>query len=368
MRPPRYVLVANPGTPRCEAYRRAVADHWHGAAELTVLPWADVIHGDRSAFDRPAVVRLESAGKNAEVTRLLCGSDADPQRGELHRPAAWFAGFRRVLTELKQTFDARPHLHPTADPFAVAAMFDKNGTLATLRSAGLPVPDFLPLDQMPATPAELFARVRDLGWPTTFVKLNTGSSAVGLVVVRFAPDGTPTGLTSMVWSAGRVFNTRRLRTVGGAGLHARLGFLLAEGATVQRGLPHAQLDGQNADLRVVCLYGRPVATIFRLSPHPVTNLHLGGRRGDWTRCRAAVPTRYWLDALDASAAAAGCFDSAVAGVDVLFEPGFRRHHILEVNAFGDFFPGWVHANGRSLHELELIATAERATMARGLVL
>ena len=67
---------------------------------------------------------------------------------------------------------------------------------------------------------------------------------------------------------------------------------------MQQGIPHAQLDGQNADLRVVCVGGRVVATIFRLSPHPITNLHLGGRRGDWHRCREAIPTRYWLAALD----------------------------------------------------------------------
>jgi len=75
-----------------------------------------------------------------------------------------------------------------------------------------------------------------------------------------------------------------------------------------RGLVHAQLDGQNADLRVVCVGGKPVASIFRLSPHPITNLHLGGRRGDFALCRAAIPTRDWLDALDSCSAAADCFN------------------------------------------------------------
>src|SRR5262249_4601590 len=121
-----------------------------------------------------------------------------------------------------------------------------------------------------------------------------------------------------------------------------------------------QLDGQNSDLRVVCVYGAPVATIFRLSSHPMTNLHLGGRRGDYNHCRAAVPTRTWLDAIDHCAEAAACFDSAVAGVDVVFERGFARHFVLEVNAFGDFFPGWVDAAGRSIHAREIEATAARA--------
>jgi hypothetical protein len=119
----------------------------------------------------------------------------------------------------------------------------------------------------------------------------------------------------------------------------------------------AQIDGQNFDVRVVCVHGRPAAAIFRLSSGPMTNLQLGGRRGDFGPCRAAVPTRDWLDALDHCADAAGCFDSVVAGIDLVFERGFRRHFVLEVNAFGDFFPGWTGAGGQSLHALEIGETA-----------
>ena len=53
------------------------------------------------------------------------------------------------------------------------------------------------------------------------------------------------------------------------------------------------------------------------------------------------------------------FDSAVAGVDLLFERGLRKHYILEVNAFGDFFPGWTDARGRSIHSIEIEETAAR---------
>ena len=145
----------------------------------------------------------------------------------------------------------------------------------------------------------------------------------------------------------------------GPDLDRAVRFILGEGAIVQRGIPMAQIDGQYFDVRVVCVYGRPAATIFRLSVHPMTNLHLGGRRGEFARCRAAVPTRTWLDALDHCAEAAACFDSAVAGVDLLFERGFGRHYVLEVNAFGDFFPGWADARGRSVHTLEIEATVDR---------
>src|SRR4051794_23985525 len=86
--PPRYVLVANPGTKRCETYHRELTAFWaaRGATpDVELLPWAEVVPRDGNldglpAFDRPAVVRLESPGKDDAVTRLLleAGARDDP--------------------------------------------------------------------------------------------------------------------------------------------------------------------------------------------------------------------------------------------------------------------------------------------------
>ena len=182
------------------------------------------------------------------------------------------------------------------------------------------------------------------------MKLNTGSSATGIVVLHPNRGGRAAfGITTLAEIGGAFYNSRLVRRVTGADLDSAVQFILDEGAIVQRGIPMAQADGQNFDVRVVTVYGKPAAMIFRLSPHPMTNLHLGGHRGDYDRCRAAIPTRDWLDALDHCSDAAACFDSAIAGVDLLFERGYRRHYILEVNAFGDFFPGWTDARRRSVH-------------------
>jgi hypothetical protein len=102
-----------------------------------------------------------------------------------------------------------------------------------------------------------------------------------------------------------------------------------------------------------------VVTSWTDAPGPIINLQLGGRRGRFGPWRAAVPTRDWLDALDHCADAAGCFDSAIAGVDLVFERRFRRHFVLEVNAFGDFFPGWIGDGGQSVHALEIVETTQK---------
>jgi glutathione synthase/RimK-type ligase-like ATP-grasp enzyme len=277
-------------------------------------------------------------------------------KGLLLRPGLYYRGFRRVLHGLARAFTERPHLVPTACPRAVAKMFDKTATAAKLHAAGVPVPNWLtnPRDAS----AEVVRSADGEGWPTVYLKSNTGSSATGIIVLCLE-RGRLHGTTTLAEIGGQFFNSRRLLHLTGFALDRAECFLVKEGAFAQQGVPMAQIDGQNFDVRVVCVGGRPAATIFRLSSGPMTNLHLGGRRGDFAACRAAVPTRDWLDALDHCAEAAGCFDSTIAGVDLVFERGFRRHFVLEVNAFGDFFPGWTGAEGQSVHALEIGETARR---------
>jgi glutathione synthase/RimK-type ligase-like ATP-grasp enzyme len=274
----------------------------------------------------------------------------------LLRPGLYYRGFHRVLRGLAVALDARPHLAPTASPLAVAEMFDKTATTAKLHAAGVQVPGWL------HNPRDVFAEMADAergrGGRTVYLKLNTGSSATGIIVLR-REQGELHGSTTLAEVGGRFFNSRRLLRLTGPALERAAQFLLAEGAFAQQGITKVQIDGQNADLRVVCVYGRPVASIFRLSGGPMTNLQLGGRRGDFGRCRATIPGRDWLDALDHCADAAGCFDSAIAGVDLVFERGSYRPFVLEVNAFGDFFPGWTDAEGRSIHAREIGETVGR---------
>jgi hypothetical protein len=386
--PPRYVLIANPDGKRCQLYVRELLAFWetHGVRpELEIVPWSFVVSRDGdldglAAFDAPALVRLESPGRDFDVTRLLLAAGARDhpalptlpvpssasgvgaewsalpyQKGRLLYPALQHRGFCRVLRGLRRSFDARPHLTSLACPLAVAELFDKNATADRLTAAGVPCPPSL---TAPATTEALLDELRGRGWPTTYVKLATGSSACGIAVVHALAD-EPRAVTSVARLEDGFYNTRRLRRVSGTDLGEVLDFLLAEGVCVQRGIPMAQVDGQNFDVRVVVIHGRPRFTIFRLSSQPMTNLHLGGRRGDLKSCRAAVPTRVWLDALDHCVAAAELYPCAAVGIDLLFERGYLRHFLLEMNAFGDFFPGLTDAAGHSVHRAEAEATARR---------
>lgn len=366
---PRYLALANPDGKRWQTYQRDLADFWQQRGlqpEIAVVPWRELVPrlgclDGLSAFDRPALVRLESPGRDFEVTKLLLQAgdpggewaDLPYRKGHLLRPSVLHRGFCRVLNGLRSSFEARPHLKPLACPSTIAELFDKNATSARLRAAGIPCPPSL---EAPATPQELLAELRSRRWPTAYVKVATGSSASGIAVVH-ALDAEPWAVTSVVCLDDGFYNTRRLRRIAGEELQATLAFLLSEGTCVQLGIPMPQLDGQNFDVRVVMIRGEPAIVVFRLSSQPMTNLHLGGRRGRTEECRAAIPTRVWLDAMDHCVEASRLYDCAVLGIDLLFERGYVRHFILEMNAFGDFFPGLRDPSGRTVHAIEIEATA-----------
>ena len=135
---PRYVLIANPGTKRCETYRRELLAFWAGRGvtpDVEVVPWADVVPRDGNldglaAFDRPAVVRLESPGKDAQVTamygalryrvdRLLRVAKphalCDPEAGPLIAVRLWILT-RKTLGGLLTDLSGRV-LTPAGEPF-----------------------------------------------------------------------------------------------------------------------------------------------------------------------------------------------------------------------------------------------------------
>jgi hypothetical protein len=135
------------------------------------------------------------------------------------------------------------------------------------------------------------------------------------------------------------FNSLKLRRYSDGRVREILEMLLREGAQVECAEPKARLGGALFDLRIVAIAGKPVFTVIRQSRHPITNLHLGGWRGDWDELRSNLSDQS-LAAVDESCArvaeATGCHS---VGIDVLVEPDWQTHRIIEANAFGDLLPG-----------------------------
>jgi hypothetical protein len=210
---------------------------------------------------------------------------------------------------------------------------------------------------------ELLARMAQTGMRQVFIKLAYGSSASGVVAFRAAGRRVQAVTTvEMDRTAGqlRLYNSRRLWTYESvAEVGPLLDALCREGVQVEEWVSKAGLDGKTFDLRVLVVGGEVRHVVPRLSSTPMTNLHLLNERGEVERVRAAVPPEHWEAALQTCRRAAGQFPGCLhVGIDLAFTPSFRRHVVLEANAFGDLLPGALW-NGQDTYDVELMAL-ERA--------
>ncbi|MET9407399.1 STM4014 family protein [Streptomyces sp. NPDC002935] len=345
--PVRWAVVANGENRRVGLFTTAAEAA--GCGTPRVVEWRDVLRDGGHDFADDEVVRLDSPGENAEVDRLLRGAE-EPTRVE--GSARWYAGFLDCVGSLRggRRLD---------DPADLAVLFDKRLCHARLDTAGVPVP------QSPTSGAlravESWSGVRDLldeaGMRRAFVKLAHGSSASGVLAVETTVSGRIRATTSVERTVdGSLHNSLRIRRyTDEAEIAAIVDTLAPDGLHIERWLPKASLGNRSADLRVVVVGGRATHAVVRTSRSPLTNLHLGGARGDLAAVRALAGDR-WAQALDISERAAACFPGTLCvGVDLLPAVGWRRFAVGEVNAFGDLLPRLTGLPGSGAEGLDTYA-------------
>ena len=337
--PARLTVLGNPGHRRVALFAAAVRAA--GLPGPTVLPWLDVLRG-RYRIGPGTVLRVDSPGEDEAVDALLrgaaLGAGYAPTRVE--GTAAWYAGFTAALDGVARAVREAPGARLLADPAETAVMFDKRRTHRLLAGAGVPVPPAL--DQRAGPVAgwdDLRERLAAAGLRRVFVKPAHASSASGVLALEFGPRGRLLATTSAAWQDGELHNSLRVRRcTDEQEIAAIVDRLAPDGLHVERWLPKSSQGGRSADLRVVVVAGRATHIVVRTSTGPMTNLHLGGARGDVGLLRAAAG-RYWSDLLETAERAAACFPgSPMAGVDVLPTADWRRYAVGEVNAFGDLLP------------------------------
>ena len=305
--------------------------------------------------DEPLFVRVDSFGLSFAVEKVLLARGFDDargagcsviapraidalveDRGRILAPRQHHFGVERALGDLERVFAAKPQWRVLNPPAAVRELFDKRITSRRYAEMGVPVPRPVGLEDV----------------PRAFVKLSSGSSASCLGI--WERDAGAFTTTMERARGGRLYNSRRLRRYTGEAAQELVAFLEREGAVVEEAIAKAKLGGEFFDCRVLVIAGDPAFTIVRKSPHEITNLHLGGTRGDPDELARVCP-REVLDA--AYASCRRVFDAHGAfhvGVDLLFEEGFTGHRVVEANAFGDLFPN-LPRDGVSVYEWEVRA-------------
>ncbi|WP_035842200.1 STM4014 family protein [Kitasatospora azatica] len=326
--------------------------------EPAVLPWLDLLRGS-FRLTPGTLVRIDSPGEDEAVDRLLRG----PALGAGYAPtrvegtAAWYQGVTAALARLADAVRETPGAALLGDPAEIAAMFDKRSTHRILSAAGVPVPAALDQSTGPVLGwADLKDRLAAAGLRRVFVKPAHASSASGVLALEFGPRGQVQASTSVELVAGALHNSLRVRRYRDEReIAAIVDRLAPDRLQVECWIPKAAQHGRAADLRVVVIAGRATHAVVRTSRSPMTNLHLGGTRGDLRLAAEAVGPR-WPELLAVCEQAAACFPrSPMVGVDLLPAIGWQRFRIGEVNAFGDLLPGLTGLTGGPAEGLDTYA-------------
>ncbi len=353
-----FLLIGNPANRRVTMFQDALAAQ--GLPAARVIAWIDLVAGAGvlgGVAATPTIVRIDSAGEDDEVERALVRRGEAPARaegypavspsalariprelGRILFPRQHHLGFLAVLDQLSAVLADRPAWRVVQPPAAIAELFDKRVTSARWHRLGIPVPDRLPGDPV-RDPDDLRARMEAAGWPEVYVKVASASSASCLAIFTHDRDGEH-AITTVEDTGTARYNTRKLqRLTDRRALDKLLRFLLGEGAQIERAIPKAVTrDDHHFDLRVLAIDGVAAFTVVRMAAQPITNLHLGGQRGDVEAVRARVAPADWEAAMASCVAVQRASGAFHVGVDVMLERDLRNHRVIEGNAFGDLLP------------------------------
>lgn len=375
-----FVLIANAHSRRVALWQQARARL--GSEPARIVSYLDLLCGRVRLQDevrRDDVVRIESPGRDWEVERALLRLGADDvetgfdrfshrelealsfEKGRILAPRRWSLGWNRALQLIEtQLGECAPHRLMNA-PREIATMFDKPRCHQLLGQNGVRVPHALGEVR---SFDELMSRLEETGCRRVFIKTASGSSASGMVALRVQGAQLHATTTVEMVSCGaqtRLFNSRRLQVHRDLETIARLiDALCCHRVHVEEWLPKAGFTGCTFDLRVVVIASCVRHTVVRMSRTPMTNLHLLNKRGDLELLRSRVPPEAWRAAMKTCEDAMKCFpDSLCGGVDLMWTPDYKRHAVLEVNAFGDLLPDVSH-QGVDTYTAQLQAPAQRA--------
>jgi glutathione synthase/RimK-type ligase-like ATP-grasp enzyme len=378
--PLRFLVIGNPENRRNEFFQTALRKH--GLPPAEVLSYIDLLSGSVNLpvnLESKTVVRIESPGENFAVDKaiLLAGVEAaiaegspviEPEvirllkfdRGLILYPRQWYLGYRVLLGQLAVQLAQIPGVQLLNQPADIVVMFDKALCHARCKQAPVPVPRGLSIVH---DYDDLMSRMSKMGMQRVFVKLTNGSSASGVVAfscIRDCPVAITTAEIVAVGGQTRLYNSLKVRCYREPTTITKLiDTLCRERVHVEEWLPKASLGEGSFDLRIVTINGEPRHTVVRQGRSPMTNLHLGNQRGDVTLLQERMGPDHWGEIQETCRRTASLFPGTLhAGLDVCITPGWRRHAVLEVNAFGDLLPGVLH-NGLDTYSAEVVAVLKR---------
>lgn len=328
-------LILGNTPPRFVSFREFLADSAILVDALRGARWLHIDTPDQDVCEMAALYRAgaSKAGELGHVT-LPEDSEHDLASGAIGSPAQLAFGLEEAVAQAS-SIAARHGATCTTSARDLARSFDKSRTHACLRAAGIPVPAMLEDIADFATLESAMDRART---NRAFVKLRHGAAAAGIVALARNGKAWRAVTTARCEADGQMRASRRVRNLTDPDAIAHLIEQLAPlGVHAESWIPKMGVDGLTVDLRLVVIDGEVSTAILRGSRHPITNLHLGGRRMPVEALVNRIGEAGWARICDTAKDVARLFpDTLSLGVDIAVSADGRRHFVLEANVFGHF--------------------------------
>lgn len=366
----RFVLIGNPENRRVHFFQKALQQA--GQPTALLVPYLSILKGECALGDvlrDGTMVRVESPGENFEVEKHILAWGGlenalhlEDERGRIYHPRWWFQGFSRLMQSIADHAGQVSWFNHPAD---IVSMFNKPLCKQMLPACTLPsLPTFSGYD-------EFFAFAQQQAYSRFFIKLNSSSSASGIVAYeynRHSGQEHAHSTVEVVRSADgdRYYNCLKIKKyTARETIRNIVDFLFNQGAMAESWIPKAQHEGRSYDLRVVAIAGQRRHAIARLSRSPMTNLHLGNQRCTVDELEWSSSTMLGIDALVTQTMQA--FPrSLYAGLDILLPRNGKAPVLLEANAFGDLLPNLLdHGDDTYLAEIKAVLHRQQARLAQG---
>jgi len=360
-----FVLLGNPENRRVDFFQDALARFNQPPA--TVISWIDVLRNQSHLETalRPGIgLRIDSPGENFDADKLFLeigenepdetGTPPRISRSEIRRlrfekgrilyPRQWYLGFRRTLRKIQTVLQTISDIRVTHPPSDIEIMFDKRVCHHHCLKHSVPVPPHL---GSVCSFDELMVKMASSCTNRVFIKLANGSSASGVVALETNGKNLQAHTSvELVWTQQslKLYNSLKIRRYRNLrDISDIVDLICREGAHIEKWMPKAGWQGHCCDMRVLTISGEAQHAVLRLSKSPMTNLHLGNRRGNLSDFISCLGDERWTKAKMICQHAASIFPQSLqTGVDLLFSPGFRHCTVAEVNAFGDLLPNVIY--------------------------
>ncbi len=366
----RFAIICTPENRRYSYFERAVT--FHGFLPPICISYLDVLQNKADltqVLSSVDVLKIESIGENFNAQKELIALAENQHSSFISKSKAKqlsfdkgiirfnrqeYCGFQLLLQKIQEALTLFPHIQVMNSINDISLMLDKTRFHQKMIQKKISV---IPAIYNIKNFTELIQKMMEHNWTRVFIKPNHGSSAAG--VIAFRKNSTKMmATTSIEYTAKKgeikLYNSLKIRRYQDPEqIEQIVNTIAQDGIIVEKWLPKPSIEGSVYDFRVVTINQKANHIIARQSTSPMTNLHLGNRRGNLDRIKTEIGAKAWNHLQElAKKTAAALPNSLYAGLDILLTKGTYKPYLIEANAFGDLLPNLL-INGHDTYQAQI---------------